>query len=392
MSVARSSECLFCSFLRSPRPASIPRRQFHPSPLHEKRKPRFPSLKANVNEVDLNQASKEFPSSQNAIPQHYSPEQRAAIEAAQNLIDLERLEKQTGMRTDPWKMKYYDELTKIDPVVDKPVLAPWSNTDDNSRMKTEDELEEDMIKFMNEIPEPKAENENDFDAELWDRFDKNLRLTVGREEAERHPRTAIVPDLPPMSEVAKPKKEKKKSRSENDGEGEDGDRPRGGGNDATPALLRLMQMTGFSRKTIAGLRVKTIIRHRVVNQTRLGKIDKMYCLTVAGNGQGLIGIGEGKAAEMDDARLQSQYRAIRNMRPILRYEDRTIYGDVDAKVSATELELYARPPGMYLDFTLHICLLGRVANSSPSQGLDFAVNSISGRFASAQVSMILLPG
>jgi small subunit ribosomal protein S5 len=34
------------------------------------------------------------------------------------------------------------------------------------------------------------------------------------------------------------------------------------------------------------------------------------------------------------------------MQPILRYEKRTIFGEVNGKVSATELELYARPPGM----------------------------------------------
>jgi ribosomal protein S5 len=35
------------------------------------------------------------------------------------------------------------------------------------------------------------------------------------------------------------------------------------------------------------------------------------------------------------------------MRPIKRYEQRTIFGTVSGKVGATELELYARPPGMY---------------------------------------------
>lgn len=332
MSVARSSECLFCLFSRSSRSKPLPRRQFHSSPVNHKRKPKFPSLKA---EVDLNARAAEFPSARDGtIPDHYSPEQRAAIDAAQKLIDMDKLQKHTGMRSDPWKLDYYDELTKIDPVVDNPVRAPMTNIDDNARLKTDEELEDDFIKFMHEIPEPK--HENDYDPELWDKFDKNLRLTVGREEAERNPPTAMAPELPRISDPIKPQK-KPHGREEEDVKEKD--------TTVSPALMQLMQITGYNQKEIARLRVKTIIRHRVVNQTRLGKIQKMYVLSVAGNGQGSIGIGEGKSADGTQALMQSQYRAIRNMTPILRYEDRTIFGDLKAKVSATELELFARPPG-----------------------------------------------
>ena len=336
MSVARSSECVFCLFSRSSRSISSLRRQFHTSPVHRRRKPKFPSVKAELNQVDLTARAKEFASAQD-VPDHYSPEQRAAIEAARTLIDMDKLQQQTGQRTDPWKLKYYDELTKIDPVVDKPVRAPMTNIDDNARLKTDEELETDFVKFMNEIPEPK--HENDYDPDLWDKFDKNMRLTVGREEAERHPPTALSPDLPKVAEPKPPQKKKGKKEDENQAEREKQ-------RVVSPALLQLIQMTGYDQREISRLRVKTIIQHRVVNQTRLGKIQKMYALSVAGNGQGLIGIGEGKSAEGSQSILQSQYRAIRNMTPILRYEDRTIYGDLDAKVSATELELYARPPGM----------------------------------------------
>ncbi|EHY59252.1 28S ribosomal protein S5, mitochondrial [Exophiala dermatitidis] len=334
MSIFRPSECVFCLFSRSSRPAAVVRRQFHSSPVHQKRKPRYPSVKSSNNQINLAQAAKQFSASQDgAIPQHYSAEQRAAIEAAQKLIDTEKLEKQTGMRKDPWKMKYFDDLTKIDPVVDKPVRAPWTNIDDQSRLKTEEELEDDLIKFMKKIPEPK--HENDYDPELWDKFDRDLRLTVGREEAERNPRTAMAPDLPNISNNPRPKKQ---TRGDEVVEIEP----------PSPALVRLMQMTGYSREQIARLRVKRVISHSVTNQTRLGKIRKQYVLYVAGNQNGLIGIGEGKAVDPEDASLQAQYRAIRNMTPILRYENRTIFGDVNGKVSATELELYSRPPGFGL--------------------------------------------
>ncbi len=222
--------------------------------------------------------------------------------------------------------------------MDHPIRAPYSNIDPDLRLKTDDELDEDLAEFIHTLPE----NENSPEAdEAWMEFDKKLRLTVGKEEAERNPRSAVAPDLFRPGEANLDGKILKLPSVEPEGSMQS----KGRIEEATPALLRLMQMTGFTRDQINALRVKSIIDHRVVNQTRLGKIGKMYYLSVAGNGNGLIGIGEGKSEEPSEARLQSQYRAIRNMQPILRYEGRTIFGDVKGKVSATELELYSRPPG-----------------------------------------------
>jgi hypothetical protein len=59
----------------------------------------------------------------------------------------------------------------------------------------------------------------------------------------------------------------------------------------------------------------------------------------------MLGIGEGKAAEDEDGRRQAMMNAIRNMKPVPRYEERTIYGDVEAKVGASVVQLSARSPG-----------------------------------------------
>jgi small subunit ribosomal protein S5 len=273
------------------------------------------------------------------LDEKYTPAQRAAIDAGELAITNKHLASQASARQAHWSLRYFDDLAKIDPVVDHPIRAPYSNIDPNLRLKTGDELDADLATFIHNLPE----DENSAEAvEAWTKFDKNLRLTVGREEAERSPRSAEAPDLFRPGErnldgkILKPtsvvKEWSPNSKAESDQE-------------ADPGMLRLMQMTGFSRREIASLRVKSIISHRVVNQTRLGKIGKQYFLSVAGNGNGLIGIGEGKSEEPTEARVQSQYRAIRNMQPILRYEGRTTFGDVKGKVSATELELYTRPPG-----------------------------------------------
>lgn len=122
-----------------------------------------------------------------------------------------------------------------------------------------------------------------------------------------------------------------------------------GENKTDEHLLRLCKQTGMTEEEIRRIQVKNLVSHRVTNQTRMGKIHSIYFLTIAGNGQGMVGIGEGKAAEDEDGRRQAMMNAIRNMKPIPRYEERTIYGEVEAKVGATVVKLSSRPPGMSCD-------------------------------------------
>nr|POE74038.1 putative 37s ribosomal protein s5, mitochondrial [Quercus suber] len=115
--------------------------------------------------------------------------------------------------------------------------------------------------------------------------------------------------------------------------------------EADPHMLKLSQQTGMPIQDIKRIRFKNLVQHRVVNQTKMGKIQSLYYLTVAGNEKGMVGIGEGKAVEHDNGARQAMMNAIRNMKPIPRYEERTIYGDVTAKVGASIVQLSARPPG-----------------------------------------------
>jgi small subunit ribosomal protein S5 len=122
-------------------------------------------------------------------------------------------------------------------------------------------------------------------------------------------------------------------------------------------MLRLSQQTGLAVEDIRRLRTKMLVTHRVVNQTRMGKIQSLYFLTVAGNGDGMLGIGEGKAAEDEDGRRQAMMNAIRNMKPVPRYEGRTIFGESEAKVGATIVQLSTRPPGKCPPKSSFSCLL-----------------------------------
>lgn len=110
-------------------------------------------------------------------------------------------------------------------------------------------------------------------------------------------------------------------------------------------LRKVSQETGFTEEQLRKFRTKNLVFHRVVNQTRKGKIQSMYALSVAGNEDGLLGIGEGKAFEAEDAIAKAQLQALRNIMPVPRYEKRTIFGQMNSKVGGSTVTLMSRPPG-----------------------------------------------
>lgn len=117
----------------------------------------------------------------------------------------------------------------------------------------------------------------------------------------------------------------------------------------------LRRQTGMSTKTIMGIfqnNTKILVRRFVSNQTRLGKIRSSYVLAIAGNKDGRLGLGEAKSVDSETAAAKAKLAAIRNMQPIRRYEQRTIYGNVEGKVGGTIVQLYTRPPGMSESLTV----------------------------------------
>ncbi|KAL4750288.1 hypothetical protein BDW72DRAFT_176174 [Aspergillus terricola var. indicus] len=343
MSFARPARCLFCSFSRaavnSPR---VPRRQFQLSATQFADKP---TKKPVENGVTLKQLSQEvkpedfkpYTEEEKAyLKKHYTPEQIAAIEAGEAAIDPKDMAEQFRIRKDPMKLTYLDDFSVIEPGVDKHVRAPESNSDYNATLKTEDDFVDDFAKFIAEMPEDASVSD-------WVRFAETNRMTIGKEENELNPNSSLVPDLFQPGETLdgpskKPHKYYDARRSNYVRKDEE----------PSEALKVLMKNTGYSLSDISSLRTKALVVKQVTNQTRLGKVNSTYILTVAGNGNGLLGIGEGKSQEATDARVQSLYRAIRNMKPVPRYENRTIFGDVTGKVGAVELKLMTRPPGFGL--------------------------------------------
>jgi len=267
-----------------------------------------------------------------ALSKHYTPEQIAAIEAGEATIDPEHLASQFDIRDDPFAFKYLDDFSVIEPGVDKHVRAPESNSDYTATLKTEEDFINDFAQFFADLPE-------DFTVSDWVRFAETNRMTIGKEENELKPSTSLVPDLFGPGEHLEGLTEKPPRYYD---DGETGARVE---QELPDAMKTLMKATGYDSSTISKIRVRVLVSHHVVNQTRLGKIQSQYMLAIAGNQRGLLGIGEGKSDELFNAQAQATFRAIRNMQPVPRYENRTIYGDVKGKVGAVELQLMSRPPG-----------------------------------------------
>lgn len=304
------------------------RRCFHSSnPLYALRKPKYPSIKLADQKIPQIVTADHFKKytdvQKQAWAKEYTPEQITAIEAGEEAIDPNDLATQATFRTDSFGLPYLDDLSYIHPVADKPIRAPETNYDPNLRFKEEDEIGEDLVNWVKNLPE----NPDRLD---WMKFEDNTRLTVGKEEAELNPPSYLSPELPQL-ESLKPRQ----SVLAKETQGE-------------VRLQNLMKLTGYPLEQIKRLRVKFLVRHHVSNQTRLGKVHSLYVLAVVGNGRGMVGIGEATSAEATDAKRMAHLAAIKNLSPVQRYEERTIFGDIKGKVSGTEVKLMTRPPGNFI--------------------------------------------
>ncbi|MCJ1331760.1 28S ribosomal protein S5, mitochondrial [Thelotrema lepadinum] len=267
------------------------------------------------------------------LEKKYSAEQVEAIRAGEAAVNPEDIVNQGVINRGPMTLDYVDDFATIRPVIDKQPKAPETNYDPKLRFKTEDELTEDVGNWAKEVFS--EANEGDLDPVQWQKFEDNLRLTVGKPEAELNPRDYEAPRLRKISDPYI----RAQARASKAGRDDD---------EMAERYQRLEKITGMNTFQMKQLRIKAMVQRRVVNQTRMGKIASMYSLVIAGNKDGMLGIGEGKASTGDSARRLGIVNAMRSLTPIRRYENRTIFGDVKAKVGATELELFNRPPGFGL--------------------------------------------
>ncbi|KAG6845100.1 hypothetical protein H0H87_000799 [Tephrocybe sp. NHM501043] len=91
-----------------------------------------------------------------------------------------------------------------------------------------------------------------------------------------------------------------------------------------------------------------LIRRRVTQQTGKGKIHRIYVLMVVGNGNGMVGLGQGKDEDSPRAEAKAFAQAVRNMDWVERFENRTIWTDMETKLGSTQILLRPRPVGFGL--------------------------------------------
>ena len=270
------------------------------------------------------------------LAQRYTPEQMEAIEAGEASISSQDLATQGAMRDDEHKLPYISDLSTVDPVIDHAV-TPRSRLDPQNRPrpKSEEEISSSLNTFLGNIDsnDPTTGQPRDAAVELQKFLSDPRNLFDSSDPQalldEQPPQEPLLPKLAHEGDTATRRSNKKEDEYED------------------PRMLRLLQRTGLTKQQLKRLRVKSLVTRRVTNQTRMGKIQSLYHLTVAGDMKGMLGIGEGKAAQDGDARRQAVLAAIGNMKPVPRYEERTIFGEVSGKVGAVELRLSSRPPGAF---------------------------------------------
>jgi len=85
--------------------------------------------------------------------------------------------------------------------------------------------------------------------------------------------------------------------------------------------------------------------NRTAKVTKGGKVYRFNALVVAGNRDGFVGFGRGKAQDAGHAVNLGYKKALNNIHFIDRYREHTIYHDTTAKFCRTRVELYARHDG-----------------------------------------------
>lgn len=115
--------------------------------------------------------------------------------------------------------------------------------------------------------------------------------------------------------------------------------------DEVDSATYLETVTPLRKAEITGLQQHLLSLKRVVKMTGKGKNARMQALVVAGNGRGLVGIGEGKDENAGKAANKAFHAAVKNMDYVERFNGHTIPAEVRGKWSSTEVMLRPRPQG-----------------------------------------------
>lgn len=111
-------------------------------------------------------------------------------------------------------------------------------------------------------------------------------------------------------------------------------------------VAHLASVTEMSPGEIKGLYRFPLIVKRVVSMKSKGKMPSMYALVVVGNGNGLVGVGEGNGEAANRAVSKAFSQAVRSMDYVERYDDRTVWGEMESNFGSCKIQMRSRPPGL----------------------------------------------
>ncbi|KAK4190020.1 hypothetical protein QBC35DRAFT_118567 [Podospora australis] len=396
---------------------SSSKREFHSTPQLEarrKNRPRFSNVRAAemglVDEEKIKQFSKQkFPKYTKEemveLQKRYSPQQIEALKAGEAAINPRDLTIQGRLRVDPYKMPYIDDFAESQPIIDK---RPQNRAppDPKANWMGLDEFTADLIKWADQFQTGEVTGTMkkvvDFVPEEWKKIAEARWPGEVRDEAHKQFKKYLQAEVDRSEKEQKAKREGRSLEEDTSGP-TDGDvlqyilersvmtdnglvsnssvapalpdkvpgvagmgykaavDPEDQGLDDNGIYQEVKRVTGMSVKDLLALRTRRIWENRVSNQTRLGKIPSFYTMVVAGNKNGWLGLGVVKSADPSVSFEKARLQALRNLKPIPRYENRTIYGNVSAKFGAAVVELSTRPPGFGLRVQHRIFELCRAA-------------------------------
>ncbi|KAJ3217089.1 28S ribosomal protein S5, mitochondrial, partial [Clydaea vesicula] len=93
---------------------------------------------------------------------------------------------------------------------------------------------------------------------------------------------------------------------------------------------------------------------RIARTTGGGKKRSIWAMVVVGNGNGSAGYGEGRALDSANAVQKATKDAQKNMITIERFDNRTIFTDIDYKFGKVDLKLKTAPAGYGIVANNHI--------------------------------------
>ena len=114
---------------------------------------------------------------------------------------------------------------------------------------------------------------------------------------------------------------------------------------ADPKAMDEWKQIQSSFRPPEGFRMKVVDVNRTCKGTRSGGLYRFSAMVVVGNGDGVLGWGQGKAAEVNEAVRKAFHRACQNLYPIPRFNRHTIPEPVTATFGKVKVVMYPKASG-----------------------------------------------